>query len=123
MVAARFADHQGALLRQAIEPERREEHVQQTSNDSCPARFRHRASSCPDHLAVTADELPPAPYDAADARDVVEAEILFEAWRVAAEGAEHKTGKDFDAQPARAHALPVAIGRHAALAGDATAGM
>src|SRR5215467_1169615 len=70
-------------------------------------------------LAVAADELCRRPHDATDVGHVIRPQIRFERRGVAAQRAEYQSGETLDAQLTRRILLGPAIGRHAALAGNA----
>ena len=121
VVAAGLADDEAALLRQAVEPEGREERVQEARVVAILHVLHVELPVALQHLAVAAEHAHRRPHHAADALDDLRTEIGFERRRIGIERAEHQAAQHFDLELTRRILVRPRVGRHAALAAHALA--
>src|SRR5579883_28269 len=121
VVVAVLADDEPALLRQAVEAEGGEEHVQQARVVAVLHVLHVELPVARQHLAVAAEELGRRLHDAPHLGGDLGPEIRLDRRDPLTHGAEHQPGEDLHPQPARPMAVGPAVGWHPAFAGDASA--
>ena len=119
MVAAVWTDDHAALLRQPVDAEGGEEHVQQAGVIGVLDVLEIELPVVRQRLRETADHHDRLVQHALDPAGDLVAEIFLDRRHVLGRAAEHQAGEHRDAQLARAVVGAAERLRHAALAGDA----